>query len=53
MEKQIKDDTHCNKAFVFLVGSSGLKFLYTSTSCSIESSWLWSLLLKAGRVSRI
>lgn len=34
-------------------GSSGRKFLYSSTSFSMERSWLWSLFLSPGRVSRM
>lgn len=43
--------THCIMAFVFRVGSSGLKFLYSSTSFSIDRSCDWSLLRRPGRVS--
>lgn len=45
--------THCSKALVFRVGSSGRKFLYSSTSFSRESSWLCSLLRSDGSVSRM
>jgi len=40
-------------ALVFLVGSSGRKFLYSSTSFSIASSWDCSLLRRLGSVIRI
>lgn len=45
--------THWSRALVFRDGSSGLKFLYSSTSFSMERSWLCSLALRAGRVSRM
>ena len=45
--------THCIMALVLRVGSSGRKFLYSSTSFSIDSSWDCSLLRRAGSVSRM
>lgn len=45
--------TDWSKALVLRVGSSGRKFLYSSTSFSSERSWLWSLLRNPGNVSRM
>ena len=44
-------DTYCNIAFVLMLGSSGLKYLYCSTSFSRLSNWRWSLSLRPGSVS--
>ncbi|KAG7269004.1 hypothetical protein CRUP_033496 [Coryphaenoides rupestris] len=41
------------RALVLRLGSSGLKFLYSSTSFSMDSSWLCSLQRSAGSVSRM
>ena len=51
--RQRVGDTYCSKALVLRVGSSGRKFLYSSTSFSRDSSWLCSLLRRAGRDSRM
>lgn len=48
-----KGSTHCSRALVFRVGSSGRKFLYSSTSFSRDSSWLCSLLRRVGSDSRM
>lgn len=45
--------THWSRALVLRAGSSGRKFLYSSTSFSMERSWLWSLFLSPGSVSRM
>lgn len=45
--------TYCSKALVLRVGSSGRKFLYSSTSFSKDRSWLCSLLRRVGRDSRM
>lgn len=45
--------TYCRRALVLRVGSSGRKFLYSSTSFSRDSSWLCSLLRRAGSDSRM
>ena len=45
--------TYCSRALVLRVGSSGRKFLYSSTSFSRDSSWLCSLLRRAGSDSRM
>ena len=45
--------THWSRALVLRDGSSGLKFLYSSTSFSMERSWLCSLARRFGRVSRM
>lgn len=46
-------DTYCSRALVLRDGSSGRKCLYSSTSFSMDSSWLCSLFLSPGRVSRM
>lgn len=46
-------NTNWSRALVFLVGSSGRKFLYSSTSFSSDSIWLCSLLRNPGNVSRM
>lgn len=48
-----KASTHCSRALVLRVGSSGRKFLYSSTSFSRDSSWLCSLLRRVGSDSRM
>lgn len=45
--------THCSRALVLRVGSSGRKFLYSSTSFSKDSNWLCSLLRRVGSDSRM
>ena len=45
--------THCIMALVLRVGSSGRKFLYSSTSFSNASSCDWSRFRKFGSVSRM
>lgn len=45
--------TYCSKALVLRDGSSGRKFLYSSTSFSMDSSWLCSLFRSPGSVSRM
>ena len=45
--------TYCISALVFIEGSSGRKFLNSATSFSKDSTWSWSLLRNAGRLSRM
>lgn len=47
------EGTYCSKALVLRVGSSGRKFLYSSTSFSKDRSWLCSLLRRVGSDSRM
>lgn len=44
---------HCSRALVLRAGSSGRKFLYSSTSFSMDNSWLCSLFRSPGSVSRM
>lgn len=46
-------EAHWSRALVFRDGSSGRKFLYSSTSFSMDSSWLCSLFRSPGSVSRM
>ena len=48
-----KGFTYCIMALVLRVGSSGLKFLYSSTSFSIANSWDCSLLRTFGNELRM
>ena len=45
--------THVSIAFVLMPGSFGLNLLYSSTSFSMDSTSVWSLDLREGRVSRM
>lgn len=46
-------EPYCSRALVLRAGSSGRKFLYSSTSFSMDSSWLCSLFRSPGSVSRM
>lgn len=46
-------DTDWSKALVLRAGSSGRKFLYSSTSFSSDNNWPCSLLRNPGNVSRM
>lgn len=52
-EGHTAEATYWSRALVLRAGSSGRKFLYSSTSFSMERSWLCSLFRSPGRVSRM